>query len=175
MEIEQKYLVSRLPEDLDRWKSSEIEQGYLCTDPVIRIRRMDDQYILTYKSRQGVPKMTGICINQEEEMPLTRDAYYHLLGKTDGRRIEKTRYTMMYPSGGRNYKIELDIFHGYYEGMVLAEVEFPSKEEADQFIPPDWFSENVSDDYHYSNAFLAADRNAAHRLKRCDRTEGEAE
>ena len=86
---------------------------------------------------------------------LTRESYQHLIGKIDGVLIEKTRYTTCYPSGGHIYKIELDIFHGHYEGMVLAEVEFPSEEEADQFVPPDWFAENVSDDCHYSNAYLA--------------------
>lgn len=156
MEIEKKFLVSKIPEDLDQWKASVIEQGYLCTDPVIRIRRMDDQYILTYKSKQGIQRVTGVCINQEEELSLTKESYQHLKGKIDGVLIEKTRYTMCYPLSGRTYKIELDIFHGNYEGMVLAEVEFPSKEEADQFVPPDWFTENVSDDCHYSNAYLAA-------------------
>ena len=113
MEIEKKFLVLKIPENLDQWKASVIQQGYLCTDPVIRIRRMDDQYMLTYKSKQGVQKVAGVCINQEEELPLTRESYQHLTGKIDGVLIEKTRYTMGYPSGGRTYKIELDIFHGH--------------------------------------------------------------
>lgn len=163
MEIEKKFLVAKIPENLDQWKASVIEQGYLCTDPVIRIRRMDDQYILTYKSKQGVQKTAGVCINQEEELSLTKESYQHLIGKIDGVLIEKTRYTTCYPSGGHIYKIELDIFHGHYEGMVLAEVEFPSEEEADQFVPPDWFAENVSDDCHYSNAYLAEHCESLHQ------------
>ena len=50
MEIERKYLIQKLPEDLDSFPFRELEQGYLCTDPVIRIRRDDDRYELTYKS-----------------------------------------------------------------------------------------------------------------------------
>ncbi len=46
--------------------------------------------------------------------------------------------------------------------MMLAEVEFPSEEEADQFVPPDWFAENVSDDRHYSNAYLASNCESLH-------------
>ena len=80
MEIEKKFLVLKIPENLDQWKASVIQQGYLCTDPVIRIRRMDDQYMLTYKSKQGVQKVAGVCINQEEELPLTRESYQHLTG-----------------------------------------------------------------------------------------------
>ncbi len=173
MEIEKKFLVSKLPENLDQWKASAIEQGYLCTDPVVRIRKMDDQYILTYKSKQGIQKAAGVCINQEVELALTRESYHHLLGKIDGVLIEKTRYAMRYPSGNQIYKIELDVFHGHYEGMVLAEVEFPSKEEADQFVPPDWFSENVSDDCHYSNAFLAANSNEPSHPSGSKETEGD--
>ena len=51
MEIERKYLISCLPENLDSYSSHKIEQGYLCTQPVVRIRRQDDSYILTYKSK----------------------------------------------------------------------------------------------------------------------------
>lgn len=174
MEIEKKFLVSKLPEDLDQWEASVIEQGYLCTDPVIRIRKMDDQYILTYKSKRGVQKAAGVCINQEEELPLTKESYQHLKDKIDGVLIEKTRYRMCYPSGSGRYKIELDVFHGHYEGMVLAEVEFPSKEEADQFIPPEWFAENVSDDFHYSNAFLSENGTRPLKPGACDETEREA-
>ena len=51
MEIERKFIVSELPENLQDYPHHEIEQGYLCMDPVIRIRRMDKQYFLTFKSR----------------------------------------------------------------------------------------------------------------------------
>ena len=46
MEIERKFIVSELPENLQDYPHHEIEQGYLCMDPVIRIRRMDKQYFL---------------------------------------------------------------------------------------------------------------------------------
>ena len=50
MEIEKKFLLRRLPEELDGYPVRHMEQGYLCTDPVIRIRKSNDRYILTYKS-----------------------------------------------------------------------------------------------------------------------------
>ena len=49
MEIERKYLVSELPETLNNYPYRTIEQGYLNTDPVIRIRRDNEKYELTYK------------------------------------------------------------------------------------------------------------------------------
>lgn len=151
MEIERKYLVRKIPDDLSRHYSSQIEQGYLSMEPVIRIRRIDKDYVLTYKSKTGVDIREDVCVNQEVELPLTKESYEHLRKKTDGILIEKTRYRIDH--GG--YTIELDLFHGKYEGMMLAEVEFETVEESERFAEPDWFGENVSGDYHYSNVFLA--------------------
>ena len=53
------------------------------------------------------------------------------------------------------YTIELDIFHGKYEGKMLAEVEFATEREVLAFTVPEWFGEDVSGDYHYTNSFLA--------------------
>ena len=49
MEIERKYLVRKLPENLEQYNKKEIAQGYLCTEPVVRIRRSNDDYYMTYK------------------------------------------------------------------------------------------------------------------------------
>lgn len=43
-EIERKFLVKKLPEDLEKYECRQLEQGYLCTEPVVRIRRSDDTY-----------------------------------------------------------------------------------------------------------------------------------
>ena len=50
MEIERKFLIRQLPEHLEQYPCLQIEQGYLCTNPVVRIRKQDDSYFLTYKS-----------------------------------------------------------------------------------------------------------------------------
>jgi CYTH domain-containing protein len=157
MEIEKKFLVTKMPEIKESLGTSVIEQGYLSSEPVIRIRRLDEQYILTYKSRENVEKQDGVCINREEEFPLTKAAYEHLKPKCDGHMIQKERQRIPY----EGYTIELDIFHGKYEGMMVAEVEFATVEEAEKFSKPDWFGKNVSDDYHYSNAFLATGNKTA--------------
>ena len=51
MEIERKFTVKALPENLDSYPFHLIEQAYLNTDPVLRIRRQDDEYYLTYKGK----------------------------------------------------------------------------------------------------------------------------
>ena len=50
MEIERKFLISSVPEHLEQYKKRVIEQGYMCTGPVVRVRRDNDEYYLTYKS-----------------------------------------------------------------------------------------------------------------------------
>ena len=76
MEIERKFIVHNLPDNLDSYPHSEIEQGYLCMEPVIRIRRMNKQYFLTFKSK-------GLMARTEHEFPLDKAAYEHLLPKVD--------------------------------------------------------------------------------------------
>lgn len=141
-EIERKYLIHSLPAGLDSYPYHEIEQAYLCTEPVVRIRRQDEEYYLTYKSK-------GLMIREEYNLPLTAEAYAHLKTKIDGRLISKRRYLIPF----ENYTIELDVFHSPKPGLLLAEVEFPSEEAALSFQAPDWFGEDVtnSSEYHNSN------------------------
>ena len=145
MEIERKFLINTLPENLEQYQQKEIEQGYLCTNPVIRIRRSNDKYILTYKGE-------GLMIREEHEHPLTEEAFEHLKAKVDGILIHKTRYLIPYND---KLTIELDIFHDELAPLVLAEVEFDSEMEANTFLPPDWFGEDVTHSTQYHNSNLS--------------------
>lgn len=140
MEIERKFLIKELP-DLGQYKYVEIEQGYLSTSPVVRIRRKNDAYILTYKG-------SGLMAREEIEAPLTKEAYEHLLEKIDGYPITKRRYLIPLDP----YTIELDVFSGHMEGLIMAEVEFPTEEAANSFTPPEWFGEDVTNDRRYHNS-----------------------
>lgn len=147
MEIERKYLVSFPPEDYTSFPCRKIEQAYLCTDPVVRIRRQDEEFFLTYKGR-------GLLAREEYNLPLTEEAYLHLLPKADGIVLTKKRYLLPLPSHP-GLTIELDVFEGRYEGLMLAEVEFPSVEEAEAFVPPHWFGEDVTLSGQYQNSRLS--------------------
>ena len=137
-----------------------IEQAYLCTEPVVRIRKEDDQYWLTYKGK-------GLLAREEYNLPLTKEAYLHLLKKADGRILTKRRYKIPLPEAMKEepsvllspleqgLTVELDVFQGYYEGLILAEVEFPSLEEAQKFVPPAWFGRDVTLSGEYQNSRLS--------------------
>ncbi len=153
MEIEKKFKVTALPEPLGQYEKKEIEQGYLCKDPVVRIRKSNDSYYLTYKSGYGIGQTDGDTrVNQELEAPLSEAGYLHLREKADGYLIQKTRYLIPLADGHTG---ELDLFHGRLEGLIFIEVEFADIEEAADFQPPEWFGENVSGDERYTNSFLS--------------------
>lgn len=143
MEIERKYLVKYLPADLENYEQKRISQGYLCTNPVVRIRRSNEEYFLTYKSR-------GLMAREEYEMPLTAEAFAHMLPKIDGILIDKIRYLILLDE---KHTAELDVFQGTLAPLRLVEVEFESIEEANSFVAPDWFGDDVtnSGEYHNSN------------------------
>jgi CYTH domain-containing protein len=153
MEIEKKFLIRRLP-DLTKFQVKQIEQGYLCTDPVVRIRKSDHRYLLTYKApaEEAGSSAGSVRVNTEVEVPLNVKGYEHLRQKADGHLIQKSRYLIPLEDGHIG---ELDVFHGVLQGLVFVEVEFADVEDADAFIPPDWFGENVSHDHRYSNSFLS--------------------
>ncbi len=159
MEIERKFTVTALPENLSQYTCLIIQQAYLNTDPVIRIRRQDNDYYLTYKGK-------GLMAREEYNLPLNEQAYYHLLEKADGIVISKKRYLIpiaepafypdyKIPDKPLNLKIELDIFEPPLAPLIIAEVEFPDEEMANAFLPPAWLSEDVTNDPRYHNSNLS--------------------
>lgn len=150
-EIERKFLVSGetantyiIRKDSGEYVAHEIEQAYLTTDPVIRVRKSDDKYYLTYKG-------SGLMSREEYNLPLTAEAYNTLKSKAEGNVIKKTRILIPYDT----YTIELDIFKPPFEHIYMAEVEFDSEEEACAFVPPDWFLNEVTDDRNYHNSVMS--------------------
>lgn len=144
MEIERKFTIKELPEALEKYPCKLLEQAYLNVNPVVRIRREDDAYYLTYKG-------SGMLAREEYNLPLNEESYFHLLPKADGNIIRKKRYLIPCEP----YTIELDIFEDTFAGLKIAEVEFPTEEEANHFIPPEWFDQDVTFDRRYHNSNLS--------------------
>ena len=159
MEIERKFTLKQIPDNLDSYPSHHIEQAYLCIDPVVRIRKQDDEYILTYKG-------SGMLERQEHNLPLTEEAYYHLREKADGNIISKRRYNIPLinpqfkegspkPPSGYKLTIELDVFDPPFAPLIMAEVEFGTKTAAENFLPPDWFDQDVTYKKEYHNSYMS--------------------
>lgn len=144
MEIERKFLIHEMPDSLCAYPCRLIEQAYLNVNPVVRVRREDETYYMTYKG-------SGMMTREEYNLPLDASSYAHLLAKADGNIITKRRYLI--PFGV--YTIELDVFEGMFAGLVVAEVEFPTEEAATVFVPPEWFGEDVTFDGRYHNSYMS--------------------
>ncbi len=168
MEIERKFTITTLPTDLGIYEKKELEQGYLCTHPVVRIRKSvkkgEASYLLCYKSKLGLEQKADATaqVCREEELPLTKEAYEQLLSKVDGRVITKTRYLIPYGK----YTIELDVFAGELTGLFFAEVEFPDEASAAAFVAPEWFAEDVTFDDRFKNNRLALWKEAPEELRK---------
>ncbi len=163
MEIERKFTVTKLPDDLETYPCHIIEQAYLNTDPVVRVRREDDSFYMTYKGK-------GLLAREEYNLPLNEASYYHLRDKADGNVISKRRYvipiqeptfdmTRLSFAGKEidqiSLSVELDIFEPPFAPLVIAEVEFPDQETAEAFQMLDWFSQDVTNDPAYHNSNLS--------------------
>lgn len=146
MEIERKYLIRELPENLETYAYHDIEQAYLCTAPVVRIRRQDDRYILTYKS-------SGMMAHEEYNLPLTREAYEHLKAKADGNVITKRRYLIPLDDV---LTIELDLFSGTFAWHDPRRGGVSHRGSRQHFHPPDWFIEDVTFKKEYHNSYLSS-------------------
>ena len=143
-EIERKFLLAN-----DAWRaqaahSSRIAQGYLATDPTVRVRVRGDTGFLTIKgkSEDGISRAEF-----EYEIPL--EDVKQLLTLCDGPLIEKYRRTINY----EGMLWELDEFLGENQGLVVAEIELES--ESQVFAKPDWVGVEVTADARYYNSNLS--------------------
>lgn len=144
MEIERKFLVCA-----DGWKenakATPIAQGYIVNSPevVVRARRKGDKSFLTIKADRG-----GIS-RLEFEYEIPKADVEQMLKELCGDAIEKTRYKVQV--GKLTW--EVDEFHGVNDGLILAEVELESADQA--FEKPDWAGPEVSEDKRFFNAYIA--------------------
>ncbi len=148
LEIERKFLVTKMPENLSGYPHVEIEQGYLAIafeGVQVRLRKAGEKHLLTYKRGRGNAR-------EEREVDLTPEQFAVFWPATAGKRLTKTRYEV--PLGA--HLVELDIYTGLHQGLVVAEVEFNDVDAACRFDPPDWLGDDVTHDPRYSNQLLAS-------------------
>lgn len=146
-EIERKFLVKSLPENLKRWRHFIIDQGYLATEPAgrqVRLRKSGNTTSLTFKVGRGSHR-------EEREIKLSPKQFATLWPGTAGRRLRKVRYEIPW----KDVLIEVDIYRGRHAGLVVAEVEFPDTTSCRRFEPPWWFGREVTGEKRYSNVRLA--------------------
>ena len=143
LEIERKFLVTGDGFKSEATTATRITQGYLSSVPerIVRVRIRGDKGYITIK---GLANESGVSRYEwEKEIPV-KDAEELMLLCEPGI-IDKTRYLV--PAGA--HTIEVDVFHGDNEGLVLAEVELP--DEGSPIERPQWLGEEVTGDSRYYN------------------------
>ena len=146
LEIERKYLVNK-----EKWSETDkpigqfFRQGYLLTDPnkTIRVRVTDTKSYLTIKGLS-----TG-ATRPEFEYEIPKDEAEQLLDMFAIADLTKIRYKVLF-----NEKLwEVDVFLGDNEGLIVAEIELKSEEEA--FDLPIWAEKEVTEEDKYYNSALS--------------------
>ncbi len=142
-EIERKFLLAS-----DSWRgqigqSIRIAQGYLATDPTVRVRIKGETGFLTIKGKS----LDGIS-RSEFEYPIPVADALELL-KLCPKVLDKTRHLVNF--GGFTW--EIDEFHGENAGLIVAELELPAVDTP--YSRPDWLGEEVTGDVRYYNSMLS--------------------
>ena len=167
-ELEKKYLAALILNSdsllLSNFSSSEITQFYISENPEIRIRLTNDIILdsnkvlcckgnkasITIKTKEQI--IEGGLDREETIIKITCKKFEELVKITiPNSKIKKHRYYIPYG----NYLIEYDLFGNRHDGLILAEVEFKSQEHMKEFVPPEWFLIDVTDDPTFLNRNLA--------------------
>lgn len=72
---------------------------------------------------------------------MPENIYQELLNAKEGRTIIKTRYKIPLQDG---LNVDLDVFHDFFEGVCIAEIEYESVEQANNYKIPEWLEETIN-------------------------------
>jgi len=152
LEIECRYWLNKIPDGL-----LDNPKGWLITDRYfpntrLRLRHMESIsgnehiYKLTQKYRSETQQAYETTITNIYLTP----AEYHHLAALDAAILKKTRY----PYAVQSYSLSIDVFEGRHQGLILAEMEFEEKAEADEFVLPSFLFKDVTDDPFFTGGNL---------------------
>jgi adenylate cyclase len=144
VEIERKFLPAN-----EGWRgqgeATLMRQGYLVADATrtVRVRIEGERAVITVKG-----KSVGASRGEWEYPIPVPDAAELLDGLCEQPLVEKIRHRI--PLGGHVW--EVDEFLGQNAGLVVAEIELGSEDEA--FEKPDWIGQEVTGEKRYYNSQL---------------------
>ena len=146
MEIERKFLIGGWPEGLPLLREAAVEQGYLSVKPAVRIRHAaengTDEYWLTVKGK-------GTLAREEIELPLSAGQYETMAAMLSKPLIKKQ--FRVYRLGEHRLECNL-VDEGKPTAFFYAEVEFPTVEAAERFVPPAFLGRDVTEEKGYAMA-----------------------
>jgi len=146
IEIERKFLVKSQAFKDEAFKKTHIKQGFLSTEKerTVRVRLKGEKGFLTIK---GASSNDGLS-RFEWEKEITKEDAEQLFKLCKQGIIDKVRYEVKLG----NHIFEIDEFFGDNEGLLLAEIELNTEDEA--FEKPNWLGSEVTGDVRYYNSQL---------------------
>ena len=153
IETERKFLVKDDGYKAQAVESHRIRQGYIAHDMgrSVRVRVLDDKGILTVKG-----PFVGLGSRPEWEKEISLQEAEDLFRLCKPGSIDKTRWIVPVGMAGPDrpsHYFEVDEFHGENDGLVMAEIELKSQDEA--FGRPSWLGDEVTGDPRFYNGYLA--------------------
>ncbi|MEV0195758.1 CYTH domain-containing protein [Nonomuraea sp. NPDC050691] len=152
LEIERKFKVAddwQVPDDA---RGVQVRQAYLSppgADAEFRIRAKGDRRLMTVKAFEAA---ANTMVRREVEFEIEEEPFAQLWTLAQGECLSKYRWSV--PIEG--YVASVDVYDGVLSGLRVVEVEFDSVEEANRFIPPPWFGEEITGHPTWGNRRLAA-------------------
>jgi CYTH domain-containing protein len=132
-EIERKFLVTTMP-DLTGQEPIRYERYYLNRSDNVeeRIQKKGDTY--EYEKKEKVSDLE----HKKETRSITQEEFESLRAGTSDAIIRDSFKV------SNNPDITIKVYHGKYEGLIRAEVEFDSLESAEAFIPSEWMGKEIT-------------------------------
>lgn len=153
LEIERKFLMNEIPENLESCEKQEILQWYFKENKKnIRVRKtISHKKWRKYTTYTMTKKQWSWLIRQEDEKKISEKQFWDYREFAKTYQIRKTRY--LYPYN--KYIVEINQFHDSLDGLRMAEIEFWSEKESEKCIPPSRCNKEVTEKKEANNSYLA--------------------
>lgn len=131
--ITRKFLIKRSPKLVNSEKTV-YERYYLfiTDDTVIRVQKVGNKYEIERKANKDN------LVRESQKIEITAKEFDQLAKQSD-KKIVRDSYKI-----SSNPDVYLRLYREDFEGLIRAEVNFNTKEEADSFIPPGWFGIEIT-------------------------------
>lgn len=145
MEIERKFLLSRIPHHLGNPKKAVLFQSYLVTQDNIEVRIRQRVY-LSNSNFKLCFKGSGDLCREEIELEISSEKYNELCRLVNGNPIHKDYYAFDLDG----HILECSIVDSELDTtFIYAEIEFNSIEESEKFVMPDFCIKEITYDKEY--------------------------
>jgi len=133
MEIERKFLVRKLP-NLAGIRKVVYERYYLYKGNGIEIRIQKKMNRYEFERKIETTHLS----RETQKFEITKQEFEFLKGQAS-EALVRDSYLI-----SENPEVSIKIYHGRFEGLMRAEVEFKTEEEAEKFSAPEWFGSEIS-------------------------------